>query len=233
MSYSSEVLADSPTAYWPMTETSGNIADSVGGVILTANGSSIYSVPNYVNTSINYLGGAANYHSKASPGVAFKWTLGADLTIEFCAKRNTVDATLRTVLTCRTDFSTNRQFAVFHSAAGNVILFDLGGTGNRWTTTTKINDTIWHHIVLKHRGSDGHRELWIDGHVKETTTQLPTTADATVGPLSIGGNSSSTSIDSCLSDVAIYNGIYLSDARCVAHWLQIQNRNSSFLAESL
>lgn len=228
MSLSSEILADTPTGYWPMTEASGSITDSVSGVVCNATPTPIYSVPNYVATGINI--NSTGYFAKAGISSAFTWVLGTDITLEFCLKRNVVDSATRGIVGYRGGVGVNIQYGVLILTGSN-ILFDVGNTGSvRWTTGVNIADTDWHHIVLRHRGSDGFRDMWVDGRMVASATVLPSTDVPAPTTFAIGIVTGSTAFNGALSDYAVYNGKFLSNARIQAHWAQIQNRNSAFMA---
>ncbi|OGL22407.1 hypothetical protein A2707_03735 [Candidatus Saccharibacteria bacterium RIFCSPHIGHO2_01_FULL_45_15] len=232
MSYSDEVIADQPTAYWKMNEPSGDIIDSMGSVVATPVGVLKYGVKNYANQGIN-IDTQGEFRVQSIPA-SFAWLIDTSLTIEFCLRRNSLDTETKAILSYRNSTTDGRQYSLFF-LGGSSILFDIGGTGSRWTTGYSIQDTDWHHVIVRHRGSDARRELWIDGRRVSGATQLPTTAEAAGTDFKIGASNSSIAsrFNGCLSDVAIYNGTYLSNERCTAHWLAIQNRNAGLVMSAL
>lgn len=236
MSYVSEVLADSPTAYWHVDETSGtSITDSIGGIVLNANGAPQLSRTSLVGGSM-YIGNSTSSYGTSSGLGGLRWTLDSDLTIEFLHRRGSVNTFTTGILGHRSDSATNRHYSIFYIAGA--LVFDVGVNGSgslRWTTTTAAQDTYWHHYVFTHEGATGNRALWIDGlRVESVTGMKPTAADALAGNLRVGGPVVGNSTVGWLDEVAIYNGTALAGARIRTHWRELLNINTKpFLIASL
>lgn len=225
MSYSATVLADSPTAYWQMNETSGTtITDTVGGLVATAVNTPVIAYPSPVGTGV-LIADTASYYQLASAST-LKWALDESFCIEFIHRRAAVNGNVGGLIGCRTSLDVDSHFSVFY-LSGNIDL-DIHGSESRWVTGVAAQDTYWHHYVFNHVGSTGARELWIDGVLKASTSSVtkPTTATSTAGPLLIGNIGGQTPSLGGIDEVAIYKNATLSSARIQAHWLAVLNNNT-------
>ena len=237
VSYVSEVLADNPTAYWHVDETTGTtITDAIGGITLTANGAPQLSRTSLVGGGSMYIGDSASSYGTSAGIDGMRWLLNTDLSIEFLHRRGSINTSTTGILGHRTNSSSNRHYSLFY--IGNVLIFDVGVNGAgamRWTTTSAASDTYWHHYVFTHEGATGNRVLWMDGLRVESATGLkPPAADPTAGTLRLGGPVVGNSTVGWLDEVAIYNGAVLPDVRVKSHWRELLNVNTKpFLMTSL
>ena len=233
MSYSSAVLADNPTAYWQMNETSGTtITDTINSYVLTAAGTPFINQPSPVDRSINTNNGGGAY--TAAGAANLRWALDTDLCIEFIHQRGNLSTNTSGLLGHRTSSSADQHYAIFY--IGGFLVLDVPSSSFRWTPNVSANDLFWHHYVFNHFGPTGNRELWIDGVLRSSTSAIskPTSATAVSGTFSIGNVAGQGATAGNLDEVAIYNGATLSSSQIQAHWRELLNSNTkNFLFASL
>lgn len=228
MSYSSEVLADSPTAYWQMNETSGTtITDSIGGVVLSAVGTPSLNQPSPSGSSVGIPDGVSYYNTATGPD-HLKWVLDTAVAVEFIHRRASISASTSGVMGHRTSSSSNRYYSVFY--INNFLNFDVGlngATGSyRWTTTYAASNLNWHHYVFNHK-ANGDRELWVDGVMVDSVLAMkPVSGETGTATFRLGAPVAGSGAPGGLDEVAIYNGTYLTAARVKAHWLELLNSNT-------
>ena len=219
MSYSSEVLADSPLAYWKLDETSGSVAaDSSGNGRDAAygGGNTLGATSLLTDGTGHALGLTANTSNGVSIAAA-SWMSVTALTAEALVN-----------FTSSVDGSN-----------GDAIVDQYGGGGFRWllwrnttgkaalqltngttfynvasTTTLSLNTT--YHVAGTWDGSN--IRIYLNGSL-ENTTATTGTLPASSQVLAIGAysNSSSTAPGGSIDEVAIY-GTALSGTRIAAHY---------------
>lgn len=215
MSYQSEVLADSPILYLPLSETTGTTCANLGslGSNATANGGT----------------GSRNATSLTAitPGVSIVGSGGGRISHPDNAA---LDITADVTYECWAKFT---NFTTYHC----LISKQVGGysfrveqttrklqtlasfTGGGGTSTTAIpNDTNWHHLAFTRSGNT--YTWYIDGAAAGTATSSQTIS-ANAHPLFIGcdgnGGSQTEPLNGAIDEPAVYNTA-LSAARILAHY---------------
>lgn len=221
MSYASVVLADSPTAYWPLSEASGPAVDAVAGVSVPVPGTNpTYQVNTPIGLGVAINGGNGGSFASVANGApaSLKWALDTSISIEFILQRDSLVASTFGIVGNRTSASVEQHWAVFVSAG--VLGFDVRSSTFRWSTGWSLPDLSFHHIVLTHNGSTGLRSFYLDGVLNTSNAGInkPTSADTVSGQLTLGGLGGTSGIPGRMGNIAIYNGQELSAARVLAHY---------------
>ncbi|MDE2100095.1 MAG: LamG domain-containing protein, partial [Patescibacteria group bacterium] len=205
MSYASEVLSDSPTAYWHLDETSGTTAADSSGNGNTAT----------FSTSIVHIGQAPLIHD----GYSFQWYGTGNTTIATAGFGTlgggawTVEAWINTsasqdqpILALFNSGVVNLFFRV--TTSGNVsaasTVLAAGGSTATSVTSNVVNDGQTHHVVAVKSGSTIH--IYIDGVEAAYSTQTSYLAPDEVvagGSGSIGY--SSTVFSGNIDELAFWN----------------------------
>ena len=210
MSYSSEVLADSPVIYYRMNEASGDIVDSSG------NGNDSTSVE---GTPLYGEDGAL----VVEPDDCIKVTASNSdqFVVPYNASMDVGDVLSAEAWIKRGDTSTGERafFAKANSAflgmLDHNIFFARSGITGICTSTITITDTdTFHHIVATKDGSDVH--LYIDG-ADVTGTVTNSTFTDTSDSLYVGAENGGGYFTGWLDEIAIYDTA-LSPARVLAHY---------------
>lgn len=224
MSYSSEVLADSPIVYWRLGEASGTttMVDSSGnghdetystGVTLGAP-SLLTSTP---TTAATFLA-ADTFSAWAS------WQNAASITVEAWIK--TSASGIRAILDRDTLTTANRAWQ-FRLNAGKLEFVRVGNAAGSLSAVTAtspgtVNNGAAHHVVATYDGTS--IRLYIDGALVTTTTasggvRQPTTSTKFGIGVShaVGGSGVTAQFDGVIDEAAYY-GTALSGARILAHY---------------
>lgn len=216
MSYSSEVLADSPLGYWRLGEASGTtMVDSSGNSRNgTYTGSPTLSTTGLLtgdsDTAATF--GAANQYGLVAYG---SWMLASAITIEAIIKTSTTTA-IHSI--AERDWGGPRAFQ-FRVDTNKVQFITIGGGAGVVISASPGNvaDGVAHHVAATYDGTN--IKLYVDGSLVTTTSAvgaLSTGASA----LSVAANGSgggASQIFSGVIDEVAYYGTALSGARIAAH----------------
>lgn len=224
-SISTEILADSPTGYWKLTEASGNFADSSGaGNTLVASGTiryrNMYLDRKNPSDLFAYFTSTGGAWIAGSLGVAVP--LSGDWTIEGIAYFPGNSGSSGCVFGIgKTFVSANNNFqALFYRSTATMQAFWEQDSGTN-VQTSASTATTWpesHHFVLVKDGTANTVTFFVDGvqfgdpigYANEPTGGT----DVNSGVGAIPGQANS----GCgLGHVAFYNGIKLSNARIAVH----------------
>lgn len=215
MTYSAEVLADSPLLYWRLGDASGTTAtDSsgngrngtyVGSPTLGATG----LLTSDADTAVNFDG--ANDGADYSGSIL---SAASAASIEFWVKVDALPGgTARPV-------DTGPEFALFSlDSSGNLLCrIDPSGAGTA-DSTKALSVGVRYHVVATFDGaSPGTARVYIDGALHGTAS-IGTTATVTANVLAVGKTAGSASrfFDGTVDELAIY-GTVLSPTRIAAHY---------------
>jgi peptidoglycan hydrolase-like protein with peptidoglycan-binding domain len=222
MSWSSEVLADSPLAWWrlgeasgtAMVDSSGNGRDGVYTGGITLNQTSLVA-SDTSNT-------AADMDTTVQGNVTdAAWMDVSTVTLECWYKPDTAPGAEEILVNRYSSTTNQRTWLLRRSAAGKLALYyyDTGGTQRVTTGATTLAQNVNHHLAATVDGS-GNVVLYVDG-VSDATASYgvaPRSAVATnirVG--SYNGGGSLTGANGILDEVAFYGSV-LSGARILAHY---------------
>lgn len=218
--YSDLVLSDAPVSYWRLGETSGTtVVDEKAlnpgtytGVTLGATG----AILGDTNKAATLAGTATSYALMSGVKSFPSTTVSVELWMN--SPSTTVEGT---------------PFGYHTSVSGNtndLILYNYNNlaiyvNGAAVSTGVKLNDGVWHHVVVTWRSSDGAAELFKDGVSAWTGTLA---AGATlVGSGTIMLGQEQDCLGGCLDaaqaflgvmdEVALYNKVLAAD-RVLAHY---------------
>jgi hypothetical protein len=212
MSYSSEVLADAPIAYYRLAEASGNIQDSSGGA---RHGDEVHAAPTYQATGpilSDSTDKAMTIHSSGPDWFHIPWTAGWDIgdvgTLEIWIKRADSATTEQVIVT--------RDQSIYIGLINSRLFIAKSGVAGIAQSTTTITDTTtWHHcVVTKNAGTV---KQYIDTVDVTGTVTNSTWANTVTTGISIGADAGGTPYNGGLDEVAVY-GTALSSARVTAHY---------------
>ena len=209
-SYRATVIADGPTAYWRLGETSGTTAaDQQGSSPGTYKGS-------YTLGQAGALSGDTDKSINVGPGTGYvtapdsaKVDFGdGPFTIEFWAKRAGTGSGY--VIN-----KGNGSYGVFFSGSDKKIHFEKVNaqvTAQESGTT----DQAWHYWAIVQGGGSTNAIIYKDG-VNVTVLNNTLTFVDTTGPLEIGRETGSTPFSGGLDEFALYNKA-LTAAQVSAHY---------------
>jgi hypothetical protein len=221
LSYSEEVLADSPVAYWKLDEESGSFINSAGG----QNGTEYGSGANMPTRRIS---------GPAGPGVGFGgYTYTNAIAIPHDSALNvitglTIEAWVYTgELTTQSGHifektsggSVNSQYSLFLQNNGNTMFRTVSGSAHDFavTTPTRIKNE-WFHIAATWDGSV--KRIYYNGSLLGTSgsvTSITTgTGPSSIGAYTTGGVPASFWLNGSISHVAVYD-YALSQAQIASH----------------
>ena len=213
MSYASEVLADSPRAWYRMDDASGLIQDSSGNAqhanASEGAGSATYSeagalASDTASKSIRYT---PNWRFIVADSASLD--IGDVFTIEMWLKINAVPTTDSDLL------SKQDNAYELHLLSDRTIKLSKSGVSDTVTSTAAVpNDGSFHHLVAAKDGASSCK-LYID-NVDVTGTVTDSTYADNALDLRIGGHAADF-FDGWLDEVALYSTA-LSAARVDAHW---------------
>jgi len=219
VSYSSEVLADAPKAWYRMQEASGLIQDSSGNAM---HATSQVSTPTYgqaspITTDATaksiLFGSAQNFqipdNNLLDVGDTFtveawyKRTSATNATNESWIDRGT--AAFKLLVTGTTD-----------QPPGNILVATKPGTADFWTSSVGVGDTNWHYIVFTKSGST--RKWYLDAIENTGASGTDQTCATTATALFIGSSRNSDDFaKGLLTEVALYSTVLAAD-RIAAHY---------------
>jgi uncharacterized repeat protein (TIGR02059 family) len=220
MSYSSEVLADSPVLYLQLDETSGtSCADSSTNAFTgTTHGTVTRNVSSLANLNVGVtFGGTTSDYIDVPDNAALDVT--GNVTYE-CWVNYTSRATSQMLMSKGWQDASTAGYTLYISTDGTLVIDSRSSiTGNNHSTTAVPNDGIWHHCVVTRTGSTF--AFYIDGVAAGTTTDSNTT-QATSRNFVIGAafyNSGSIGFPytGSIDEVAVYTTA-LSGARILVHY---------------
>ena len=210
--YSSAVLADSPSAYWQLDESSGTtLADSAGSYDLTLTGSYSLNQPSLAGSSasVDFTGGHA---AGANQGPDLSST---DYTLELVTKLDSTQSNWTGLIS--SGDAANNWAVQRNSGTGDLRVYH----GNIQSTFTgefsSIADDSSHHLVITYINSSKTVELWIDGVSQGTLTHTAHPDNNTGYTLRLAASRDPVTASGIFDEAAIYTS-KLSDATISAHY---------------
>jgi hypothetical protein len=227
MTLISTILADAPTAFYEMQETSGTTAhDSsgngfdatiTGGVTLGQSGPT--SDTGYKSMSYD---GSTGYLAVPA-GVSFNNATA--FSVEFAFNQLIAGGgTARVVAESHTDATSKGFQCALNEGSNSGGLFDIGHAGtneyaNFWPGLYTL--ATWHHIVYVMDSGTNHLLVYLDGTLTSAGATFPggTTVTNDSFNINIGrGPYNNDYYRGGLAMAALYNGVALSQARVTAHY---------------
>jgi hypothetical protein len=226
VTYSSEVLADSPGLFLRLGEASGSTAEDDSGN--NRDGSYVASPTLGVtgaltadaNTAVT-LNGTTQYVEIANAA----WQNTSTLTLEAWIKTTTAANSARSVWDRDSSTAAQRVFNFNVAQSGGKLrftrLYNAAGTGvfDSVTSVQDVNDGVWHHVAVTYDGTTA--VLYIDGVVDKTATMSGGIRSTSTTPLRVGAKSTTTPSEFLPGslDEAAYYTTALSAERIARHYL--------------
>jgi hypothetical protein len=229
MSLVSTILADAPTAFYEMQETTGTIAHDAsgngfdasinGGVTLAASGPSPYTSFTF-NGTTGYL--------DVPPAVSFNNATA--FSVEFAFNQLIAGGgTARVIASSHTDATSKGFQAALNEGTNSGGLFDIGHNGtneyaNFWPGAYTL--ATWHHIIYVMDSSSNKLLVYLDGVLANSGATFPggTTVTNDTFDINIGrGPYNNDYYRGGLAMAALYNGVALTQAKVTAHYLAFIN----------
>mgnify|MGYP001546853258 CR=1 FL=1 len=208
--YITDVVQDSPNAFWPLNESSGTIANDysgngkngtiTNGVTLGVDGPRppAYQGFNAASTAYQFDGGSGYIDCGTAPSLSGTTDFTLEAWINTTATANGVIIQQRSA----TGYNGEYQFQV--TAAGNLnFMIYGGGSQYSFTTTRTVNDGQWHYVAAERSGANGY--IYIDGTLAASANGTPAPLDPTIQTYIGNDQRDSVSYFSgSISDLAIY-----------------------------
>lgn len=224
MTYSAEVLADSPRAYWRLGDASGStMTDSSGNARSgTYSGGGAQPTLGVAGLLVGDADTAVSWDgSDRADVIDAAWMDSTVVTLEAWVKPTNVTGTRMILYRDNTNFAgaNMRYWQLLHVAGVPQFTFwasDGGATQNVIGTTTMSSGSTYH-IVGTYDGSVG--RLYVNG-VQEASVSIggAIQSSATGAPIQIASTGAASFFIGTLDELAFY-GAALSGARVAAHYL--------------
>ena len=211
MSYVSEVLADSPRAWYRCQEASGNPQDSSGNArhCDENHGSPTYSVGGPITSEGSDT--AITLHSAGPDWFNVPYNAAFDVgdtcSVECWAKRADSATTEQIIVT--------RDQGMYLGFINNRLFIARSGVAGIAQSTSTITDTSWHHLVVTKTGSTV--KQYIDAVDVTGTVTNSTYTNGSTPTIKLGADGGSEPFNGSVDEIAIY-ATALSSARVTAHY---------------
>jgi len=215
--YTTEVMADSPVAWWRLDEASGTVAnDATGTNHGTYAGATLNQTPLIVSgASVRFSGSSSGI---AIPDAANLSFLNTAFSLELWVK--TTSTATSALVTKEVSGSIVPEYLVLMSANGTVnfvVRSTNADTPNVVATTPlAVNDGVRHHIVAVFVPS-GVAKIYVDGVERASVAHSLTTSFNSTAALYLGRRPNGNYLLGNLDEVAFYASA-LSAARVLAHY---------------
>ncbi len=225
--YVSEVLSDNPIGYWRFGEAGGATAVDLSGngrdLTLNNFGPGNFGQPGAIvgdaDTAFGFapIGGNAPSGSPTTHPTAFSpnttdfgFASGQSFSVEYWIKLAPGNTSTDNagIITKGYD-STQAQpwyLSRYNKAQGGTVDFFLRNPDDRFvTSTSRVDDNQWHHVVGVYDSSETSLSIYVDG-IKESSRSdiAPSNYGTNARPLSIG-NHLNRGVDGQLDEVAVYD----------------------------
>lgn len=214
--YADEVLADGPTAYWRLGESSGTTAaDETGNWDGTYVNSPTLGEPGAIagDSDTSVLFDSAN-NERVDCGQPH--ANHSEVTLE-CWVKTTATGTREDAMTADSDDARNWQFYVRAQDFGQAHFTKIGSGITHLDGTIAVNDGDWHHIVGTYDGST--MRLYVDGVEDVSTAASGAIAGSSPAPLRISsdGRGNDQYFDGHIDEAALYD-YALTSTRVADHY---------------
>jgi hypothetical protein len=212
MSYSAEVLADSPVGYWRMADSSGTtMAATVGTNGTYSNSPTLGSTGLLVgdsNTAVTFASASSQFSTIPDDGSVDNLSA---LTVEAWIKPSTVTGITYIV---NRDGSSLRCW-MFRINAGKLEFIKVAGGTVTVTSSSSLSTGTVYHVAAVYNGTD--IRLYINGSLDGTPGSASGTLGNVLRDLEIGVRSAAGYYNGVMDEVAVYAS-GLSSTRIAAHY---------------
>ena len=211
--YTTAVAKDAPSSYWPLVESTGELANDYSGYAHNAgisNGVTLGVTGPRPPAYVGFRSGKTAYQFDGAsayllPGIAASLAGTTDFTVE--AWVSTTSAGAGQVIQQRDPAGYNGEYSLTVNANGTVSFVVYGGGNYQFSFSTirKVNDGAWHHLAAVRTATSG--VIYIDGTVAASVAStFLAPLDATIKTY-IGADmrGSANYFNGSICDVAIYN----------------------------
>ncbi len=210
--YTTDVVQDSPGAYWPLNDASGsalaadysgndNNGTNNGGLTQGVSGPLPPADQGFDAGKLAYQFDGSSSYIDCGTGPSVSGT--SDFTLE--AWISTTATTAGTIIQQRSPTGYNGEYQFNITANGNLSFYIYGGGGYQFnfSTTRTVNDGLWHHVVALRNGANG--AIYIDGTLAASASGTAAPLDRTIATY-IGSDhrGPGSFFNGMISDVAIY-----------------------------
>jgi large repetitive protein len=217
MTYSSEVLADSPLVYWRLGEPSGTTAADASGNSRTGT---------YTNSPTLGVTGALVGDADTATTfdgtndyvtiAAASWQNVTNYTVEFWIKTTASGSTLNVACRDTVGVTGTKIWDVFLASDGKINFTTFNGsTGQNAFSAGAVNDGAWHHIACTKSGTT--MTVYVDGAAQTPATFSTFNTSSTI-PLDVARRGNNTAFLPGTLDEFAYYGAALSSTRVAAHY---------------
>jgi len=220
MTYSATILADSPTFWYRLNESSGTSATDSSGNSNTGT----YTASNVTYSVTGAILGdtdkAVTFASTGQLAAATGVVPSGSFSME-CWYKTASNISAATSLMA--NYSSNGGFtatfgAGFAGSATNKINFSVANSSNGFTTTatTTISLNTWYHLVGTFDNTSHTLSFYVNGSLVGSNTE--STYQAPVGKFYVGSSSYADNQSGSYDEAAVYSGTVLSSTRVAAHY---------------
>jgi len=221
------------TNYWMFDETSGtSFTDAVGGKNAFCTGTAdcpSFASPGRISSALIFDG--INDGINVPADTSFNWGAGDSFSIEFWMKSDSLNScTGNQVIIGRDDEpATGLQWWVGCKEGGSAAfyLFNNDGNGTGLTSTRKLNDGNWHHVVAVRDAGNNTIMLYLDG-LKEGSASIAyqngfasSSSALNIGWLNYPYNSEGFHFAGTIDEVALYKRV-LSEKEILSHYYLVR-----------
>jgi len=211
--YPTEVMSDGPIGYWRLGESSGAAQaqdETTNNRDLDYNGfaagdyGQTGAIAGDADTAMNFASAKPN-DTLLSPNAAdFGFASGQSFSLEYWIK--TPGSGNAGVITKGYSTSEVRPWylARYDSHRVDFYLRNAAGTSRVATSSTRLNDDQWHHVVGVYDNSNSQVRIYVDGSMEDRATSVPLEAYGTNAAVFTVANHANRVFDGQLDEVAVY-----------------------------
>jgi hypothetical protein len=232
--YKNAVLADNPTGYWRLGETTGTTATatigSVNGTYTNAPQLGGTGAVNDTDTATSFDG----TNDYISMGDNYAYSARAAFSVEAWIRPTAATASWRRILSKE---AANADGWDLHlqatTATPNRLAFERHSSGASDLAYSNVALTagLWYHIAATYDGTT--MTLYVNGSAQSAPVSSTRSLPAVTDPFLVGaGNGGTNPVGGQLDEVAVYSGTTLSAARIQAHHAARSPYQTTVLADS-
>ena len=206
-------------AYYPLDEVAGPpFEDTIGGNNADCSGSECPTSTTGIVSNAQSFDGNDNI---SAPDIdSLEWTTESSFSIELWAKMDPSDSCAGNDVMIGRDGSGNLHWWVGCLNSSNLAYFGLRDNSGHYegtTSSTAVNDGVWHHIVAVRDNATDQNRIYVDGSLQGTTDYDYSGGFAGSAPLSIGSLNTGYRFKGQIDEVAVYDRS-LTETEILTHY---------------